>query len=440
MAHDLVVVVPGFLGSVLERRGREIWNTTMAAAWTSVTSTTDLLNSLRLPEGLGDEPADGAYAADATRLVTGWHVLPGLWAGAGYHRLLARLQRLDRPERVLTFPYDWRLSVPYNARELGRRIELTLERWRSQPGEQDARVVFIGHSMGGLIAAAYVAAYGGAEVTRRIITVGTPFAGAVRTVKAYAGGLTPAAERLDTALTRLTRTLPAVANLLPSYRFATHSGVPADLREVTLPGVPRTAAEAAFAVPDLLLKGDLTDAVHLGGRRQPTELSAEVAGDGIAYRRRLADGTDFPAHGDGIVPAFACLPAHPAVGTRTMHFAVRHATLQNDDHVLEHTVDAVDGSGVDLPSGPELTAYLPEVIRAGEPARVWISSDNATLPLTLRITHVDGRVLEPALPLRPLGDGNQGAILRLPAGAWEVRATTVTGPPATVADIVIAIS
>jgi triacylglycerol esterase/lipase EstA (alpha/beta hydrolase family) len=145
---------------------------------------------LTLEEGIGDNPAgDGVRPVS---LMPDLHVLPGIWSwNLGYDALLgwlrSRLALVDappdlpeRPANLVTMPYDWRLSNRYNGRRLKSIVEPALERWRAQGGEfADAKLVFICHSMGGLVARWYLEREDGAEVTRRLVTLGTPYRGAL---------------------------------------------------------------------------------------------------------------------------------------------------------------------------------------------------------------------------------------------------------------------
>ena len=54
-------------------------------------------------------------------------------------------------------------------------VEPALERLRAQGGASaDARVVFVVHSMGGLVARWYIEKCGGADVTRKLIASALP--------------------------------------------------------------------------------------------------------------------------------------------------------------------------------------------------------------------------------------------------------------------------
>jgi triacylglycerol esterase/lipase EstA (alpha/beta hydrolase family) len=99
-----------------------------------------------------------AYPAD---LMPDLHVIPGIWTPIkGYDHLLRRLRALQRSGAigaVLPVAYDWRLSNRYNATRLASIIHPRLERWRaSSPQRAHAQLVFVCHSMGGLIARWYI--------------------------------------------------------------------------------------------------------------------------------------------------------------------------------------------------------------------------------------------------------------------------------------------
>jgi subtilisin family serine protease len=93
---------------------------------------------------------------------------------------------------VLVFPYDWRLSVPVNAARLLRDV---LHRWFRQhrgPVTEAERVTFIGHSLGGLVARAFVESIPpGRAITRRLITIGTPHLGSPQAYLYLIGRMAP---------------------------------------------------------------------------------------------------------------------------------------------------------------------------------------------------------------------------------------------------------
>jgi len=75
--HDLVVVLPGILGSTLARDGHLLWAPSPGAVWRAIASFGACLKGLTLPAGLGDgHPGDGV---EPVALMPDLHLLPGLW-------------------------------------------------------------------------------------------------------------------------------------------------------------------------------------------------------------------------------------------------------------------------------------------------------------------------------------------------------------------------
>ncbi|MEU8162042.1 hypothetical protein ACIP95_19470 [Micromonospora parva] len=439
MGHDLVVVVPGLMGSVLRDDQREVWNRSAPSVWAGLTHHREMLHLLRLPEGIGDGEPEGPHRLEPCGLVQGWHVLPGLWAGAGYHRLLRRLSRLPAPQRVVAFAYDWRLSVAHNAAKLAVRVQRELERWRSEPGEHEAKVTLVCHSMGGLIAATFAAGVG-REITRRVITIGTPFSGSVKAVRAFTGHLAPAVPRLNDTLAELASSFPSVADLLPTYRCVRGDDGRKRLDQVDVPTLtgrvrwrprPWQGEGPASGGPTM---------IHFGGRRQPTDLSLTFDATGVTYHPDLPDLDVSALAGDGTVAPFSCLPAGHDSTDKATYWPVRHSGLQSDPRVLDHLVDAVNGIdlGAALGPEPELSLTLPEVVRPGVPCPIHVTADVEDLPLRLHIEDLHGRPLGPPTALRLAGDGYHAAPV-LPGGVWHVSVRTSGISPATeVGDIVVA--
>ncbi|HET7800444.1 MAG TPA: hypothetical protein VFL38_08475, partial [Humibacillus xanthopallidus] len=175
-SNDLVVVLPGITGSTLGVRGADgspasenlIWAPSAGAVWKLLTGGNSILKKA-LPEGIGDAaPDDGV---EPVALMPDVHVLPGIWTPIrGYDVLIDALEGLGykrdngpKPPNLVAFPYDWRLSNRYNGERLKTVVEPALERLRAQGGASaDAQVVFVVHSMGGLVARWYIEKCGGA--------------------------------------------------------------------------------------------------------------------------------------------------------------------------------------------------------------------------------------------------------------------------------------
>jgi len=116
-------------------------------------------------------------ARDPVRIAPG--VLPvvfvhGILCNAGvWHRMLAALERQGMANLFtlnLTPPLA---SIDHYARQLGERVD---EACRAAGTEQ---AIIVGHSMGGLVARAWIARLGGAARAVRLVTLGSPHHGSL---------------------------------------------------------------------------------------------------------------------------------------------------------------------------------------------------------------------------------------------------------------------
>ncbi|WLQ33385.1 hypothetical protein P8A18_07930 [Streptomyces castrisilvae] len=350
-AEDLVVVVPGILGSTLaDAEGHEVWAASGKALLRGIRTFGNSVKGLTLPAGLGDEhPGDGVRP---TGLMSDVHALPGVWNPVdGYSGLLNWLEanftlrrRLpgeaaDVPANLVGFAYDWRLSCRYNAERLAERVDEELGRWRaSRPDRRDAKVVFLCHSMGGLVTRGYVEQCGGAEVTRRVVTLGTPYRGSLDALLYLVNGMRYGIGPVGLDLTAFARSLPSLHQLTPDYAcLTTAGGSPLRYaREVTgLPGVDEELLRHAGR-----FHADLRDSgagarygveyVPVGGVRQPTPTTAEAEGDGLRALLTI-DGAD--EGGDGRVPHLSSR----AVGAGRHAYTPweKHGSLQNNKAVRQ---------------------------------------------------------------------------------------------------------
>ncbi|MCL4365652.1 alpha/beta hydrolase [Patescibacteria group bacterium] len=83
---------------------------------------------------------------------------------------------------LFVFPYDWRKDVRTTKMELDSKISQI----KSQTGSQ--KVDIVAHSMGGLVARNYIADPAKAQNVRKLFTLGTPYLGSVRFLKALRFG------------------------------------------------------------------------------------------------------------------------------------------------------------------------------------------------------------------------------------------------------------
>jgi Lecithin:cholesterol acyltransferase len=215
---DAVIVVPGILGSELvDGEGRVVWGlkpSVLAGAW--ITRQLDVLH-------VTDDDRAGKRRLRPTRLLRTPGYLPLLGGIEPYTRLLSRVKdtAVD-PRAVAEFAYDWRLSIDYNAAELVKRCDEHLDRWRKIAADEnlcnpaEVRLVIVAHSIGGLVSRAASAAPGMRDELREVITLGTPYFGAVKAVRMLEIG--EGAPVPKGAARRLAVTCPGVYDLLPRYR------------------------------------------------------------------------------------------------------------------------------------------------------------------------------------------------------------------------------
>src|ERR1700676_937273 len=117
--RDIVVVIPGLIGSVLSKDGKPLWGTSAGALYRILRG--GALRDLALT-GPDDEIGDGIVA---TGLVNNIEIIPGLWKQGGYSRLETGLTEgvgLIPGDNYFTFPYDWRRSNRVSARRLAAAV------------------------------------------------------------------------------------------------------------------------------------------------------------------------------------------------------------------------------------------------------------------------------------------------------------------------------
>ncbi|WAP55042.1 lipase/acyltransferase domain-containing protein [Streptomyces sp. S465] len=421
---DLVVVLPGIMGSVLVKDGHEVWNHTLAVAGRHALGRLNEVRALALPRDIGDDsPRDGV---EAVNLIKGLHILPGVSAIDGYGALLTFLERRlgvsERNGNLLPFPYDWRLSVRLNARRLAARVEPALVAWRARTGDPTARVVFVAHSMGGLVARYYLDILGGSRNARSLVTIGTPYRGSVNALTLLHEGLALRLGRLSEPFTRLARSMPSLHQLLPTWRCLVGTdGLRSLLGRVCLSGVDQN-----LAVDALRLHEELDQAhgggyvVHaFGGYRQPTRQSAQLTADGLDGLWDL-DGTNH--FGDGTVPRFSCFPVQSTDDSSVRFFAQKHGALQNERALLnqvEALLTARDPREF-LDGRQELTVDVPDVVDGTE-CRVEVAADDDRLLLSASAVDVETGHTGRRKILRNHGDGRYDTHLMLPGpGTWRV--------------------
>ena len=434
---DLVVVLPGILGSTLRRDGRLVWAPSAGSALRAIGTLGASVRNLELPAGIGDDhPLDGV---EPVGLMPDLHVLPGIWTAVkGYDVLMDRLRSLGYREPVPGGPagnlipvaYDWRLSCRYNAKRLGTIIEPALQRWRDQGGPYaEAQIVFLCHSMGGLIARWYMEKCGGAEITRKLITLGTPYRGAARALDQLVNGVHYGLGPLRLDLTTFGRSMPSLHQLMPEYACLRQGDVLVKTTSVTLPELdPAMVADAMRFHTDLQQAEakrpqSLASTHAIVGTTQATATTARLAGGRIEL---LDTYQDHNLYGDATVPIVGACRADVLMDSNTLRRVPdKHGSLQRNAAALDELEGILTASSIIVKAAKPVALRVdaPEFALANEPIAVQVTPTERTRQaIHLTVTSETGTPVE-TRRLRP--SGGTITIDGLAPGAYSI---DVTGP------------
>jgi pimeloyl-ACP methyl ester carboxylesterase len=432
-------VIPGIGGSVLARGGHPVWSPRPGAALRAVFSLGKSISSLTLA---GDDHTLDDLGDDITApaLLPDLHIVPGLdWKIDGYSRLRQRLfERFDLADggNYLEFPYDWRRDTRVAARRLATVARAQLARWRQSSGNADAKLVLVGHSMGGIVARLFLELHDGWTITRRLVTFGTPYAGSVNALEFLVNGFRVGWGPFTADLSAMLRSFTSVYHLLPSYRCVRVGAEWKLLDEIgPLPNVDAARLADALALHRALraavdaqgaplLRYDIRPLV---GDSQRTRWGASLTNDRVAVRFDRGPGED---GGDGTVPRVSAMPHELLNGWRNAaFFSEKHASLQNDDAVFDHVAGVLRAQPIDLldifPAGDIPVALETEDTTTDQPLVVRARPRDPVSDLTATITSIrDGSAQQVSLAQR--ADGwYEREVPGLPAHDFRVR---VSGP------------
>jgi len=397
--RDLVVFVPGLMGSVLERRGKPLWDPGLRMGLRAVLSRGESLAALRL---VGDSPTEDDIGDGilAPRLVDAVHMIPGLWKIDAYGPVLVNLRArltLEPGENYYEFPYDWRRDIRHSARRLGREIEGRLRRWRERSGNAEAQVVLIAHSLGGLVSRYYLECLGGWVDARSLLTLGTPHRGAMSALKSTVNGMSKGVGPLRVDMTEFVKACTSTAQMMPIWEcYDSGDGVLRRPGEVEgIPGVDSAKAAAGLALHreiqgavasnrrDPRWEAQGYDLHPIVGTRQRTAISARLEGERLvtddSIRGRQIDG-------DATVSRVSATPIELSRAGREVFVAAKHSVIHNAPEVVHHIEGVLAGASIDLAEffaggDVDLGLELGDLYPAGEPieARVEPSEDPGDL-------------------------------------------------------------
>jgi pimeloyl-ACP methyl ester carboxylesterase len=452
---DVVVLLPGLTGSVLRKDGKDLWGPSAGALLKAALGGSGRLRSLVLR----DDPPERDSLGDgvtATRLFPDVHLIPGLWKIDGYSRIGATLKQafgLVEGRNYFELPYDWRRDNRVAGRQLARKAHEWLAAWRTSSGNAEARLVLVVHSMGGLVARAFLELHDGWRITRALVTFGTPFRGSLSALDALCNGVRKGPLGM-VDLTALTRSCTSVHQLLPVYPVVdSGSGRLVRVNEGDAPpGLDRERAASGLrfheeirrAAEDHAGAGEYRDRGYavfpVVGLGQETWQSAAVRGSRLEMLASYA-GEDLS--GDGTVPRVSATPLERGGEHREMYTGTRHAALQSTEATLTHLVGVVSSLSLDLDAyrlgrapapkrratrlrGP-IALEIGDLYWRGEPVLVRARPSAAGVRLRASVRPAAGGAVVARATLRTGPDGWHAAELRpLPAGSWRV---TVAGGP-----------
>lgn len=434
---DLVVVLPGIMGSTLTQNGTPVWSPSAGSVLRAVRTFGRQVKALQLPDGIGDyHPGDGVKPGE---LMPDLHLLPGLWTPVrGYTPLIRRLEKVGfrRPStdpdgpagNLILFPYDWRLSNRYNGHLLGTVVEPALERWRAQGGQfADAKVCFVCHSMGGLVARWYIA-HGGAAQTRKLVTLGTPYRGAARAVQQLVDGVTTAIGPLSFDFTDFARSLPSLYQLLPSYACVTADEdvvALADIPTVPVLDTARLADSARFfadlETAEALNPGFAAIRHPITGTSQTTASTVKITAGEIELID-LYRGADLA--GDGTVPAVSG-PKGLALDDNTLrHIADKHGNLQRNAAALDEVEAILLARSIVPKAGNmvDLRVDAPELVPLGQDVTVTVHVPDGGPAVKVALVDETGAVVAVQRP-RLAGTALKTTFTSLYPGAYGIETT-----------------
>ena len=379
--RDIVVILPGITGSVLQKNGKDIWAISGQAAWEFLKTRGGSTQQLKLNHHDDPEAEDLGDGIKATRLVADAHLVPGLVKIDGYTATAKVIKdnfdvternihedNKDEPANFFYFPYDWRRDNRANAKMLKRLLDLRLKQWREHNDLKDAKVILLAHSMGGLISRYYLEVLEGWRDCKALFTFGTPYRGSVKAVDFLANGY----KKLFLDLTEVMRTFPSVYQLLPIYKMLKVNNQYWRIAEapIELPNIIKARAQDALKfhreIENAVKSHDKDEdyrkfykTIPMVGTKQPTLQSATLIDNQIKANLELPEKIDSNLDdwgGDGTVPYASAIPLEFSYDYRETYIAEKHGSIQNHSRVLQELRDRIKGmqiQGLGAVRGPE---------------------------------------------------------------------------------------
>lgn len=391
---DMIVLLPGITGSVLQKNGQDVWAISGQSFWNAIKSPEALVLENDEPEM--DDLGDGIIA---THVMQDFYLVPGLAKVIdGYTKLRELLlsgkfriypESLDNPDLVnyYEFPYDWRRDNRVSARKLKRFVDERLQKWREESGYEDAQVILLAHSMGGLVSRYYLEVLGGWRDCKALFTFGTPYRGSVSAISSLVEGY----KKTFVNFTEALRSFTSVYQLLPVYPMLQTPDGYSRLAEVDfLPDLDLSRVIAARKFHEEIR-------LHAEANRQEKDWETHgyalvpFVGTGqLTYQSAtLNDGklqvsntppskiSNLLADGDGTVPRVSAIPLEMSkAGYYNTFVPEQHGALQANKSVLAQIYERLLQMQFDLSDirGPQ------EILTGEEPIALRLEVDDFYLP------------------------------------------------------------
>jgi pimeloyl-ACP methyl ester carboxylesterase len=433
---DVMVLIPGITGSALKKDGKVVWGFTAGTIGKALfTLGGSMEKTLALPhdDPQKDDLGDG-IVADA--LMPDLHLLPGIWKIDGYSKIEEAIKanfKVTEGKNFFSFPYDWRRDNRVAARKLARATHDWLDSWRRSSGNGNAKLILIGHSMGGLVSRYFLECMEGWKDTRALVTFGTPYRGSLNALDGLVNGL----KKGPLNLTKLSRQLTSLYQLLPIYKcYDPGDGKMLRVGETTgIPNVDAAKAAAALAfyreMEEAVASNRQLSPYQTAGYRiypvvgvaQPTNLSARLTGGRIEM---LKTYNGEALGGDGTVPRVSSIPIEMSENpSSAMYAGTRHGSLQNADPVITQLIGLLSGFSLDLGAFKKPKARVAlevdDVFFDGEPIEVRACPTRSDLKLSAMMWRSGGNQPMATVEMKPADGDWLNAEFQPPvAGAYRV--------------------
>lgn len=330
---DPVVVVPGFLGTTLVdgADGDRV-------VFGSLASTLRSFDNLEVPLPPAQTSLRPGQILDSFELLGPFEI----GAYGSLRRFLKQLG-FESGKTLFECGYDWRLSNFESGKTLRDCID-------AQPELVGKKVQLVAHSMGGLVSLVYLHEYGGIDRVSKLITLGTPYLGAIDAFSTLVDGWGDFRTFLaggQSSVERVTYSFASAFELLPTYGGCCAVGRPGaegrafnalDLDELAalglLPDRITGSAERMAFIRSAMENGAELRAL---AKRTPRDVKWFRFAGGLIQTdtRAFVDPTDGKRRyqrlgGDGTVPEMSAANGSLQTALAAIH---DHVTLFDDNHV-----------------------------------------------------------------------------------------------------------